>query len=114
MISMSGGFFVRSSLATTSPAPSSLRYSLPMPITRIGDDISSSPFGRPQGSLPHTTPLPPLRALDVQLQKVRGTGNAGVVVADRLLALPGELLLGQLHGLLNVAPQVMLDSFLVL
>src|SRR6266566_4105995 len=108
---MFGRFFASSSLTTTSPTPSSHRYSLPMPITKIGDilflsfghscppDRESYPGDRkPQGSLPHATP--PLNALDVQLQKVRGAGNARIVVADRLLALPCELLLGQFFGLL--------------
>ena len=45
---------------------------------------------------------------------MRGARNARIVVANRLLALPGELLLRQGQGLRHKMGQILLDPLLVL
>src|SRR4030042_4428843 len=70
--------------ATTSPTASSRRDSLPRPMMSVGD-----------------RPGAPSLSLNMQRQEVRGAGDAGVVVAYRLLALPLELVRRQVHVLRN-------------
>src|SRR6266540_2456040 len=55
-----------------------------------------------------------LYAINMQLEKVCGAGDAGIVVADRLLALLQELLLGQVDGTGGVVPEIVFNGFLVL
>ena len=43
----------------------------------------------------------PSCSLNVQVQKGRGAGDTGVIVADRLLALPGQLLFRYIFVLLE-------------
>src|SRR5258707_4116756 len=83
--SVPGRPFALSARIAASPASSSLRYSLPIPIRRMCDGMS------------YLSSL----ALDMQFEKVCGTGDARIIVANRLLALPGELLLRSRHGLLD-------------
>src|SRR5579883_1072189 len=54
------------------------------------------------------------RSLDLQFEKVRGAGDTGIIIADRLLTLPGELVLRQVEMLLDIVTQIILDGFLVL
>src|SRR3972149_11188759 len=49
-----------------------------------------------------------------QGEEVGGAGDAGVVVADGLLALPGEGRLREVDARINESPQVRLDGLLVL
>ena len=55
-----------------------------------------------------------LSLLDLQIQKMGGAGDAGIVVADSLLAQPGELFLWQADVAGNELIQVMFDHFLIL
>src|ERR1019366_10127524 len=57
-----------------------------------------------QGSLP----------FDVELQEVRRARNARVVVADRLLTAPRQLIVGEREVRLDESLQVVLDDLLVL
>ncbi len=49
----------------------------------------------------------------MQSQEVRGAGDAGVIVADSLLALPGQLLFRYIFVLLDIAPEIMFNRLLV-
>src|SRR5512147_1426000 len=53
-------------------------------------------------------------AVEIQLQKVRRTGDARVVIADRLLTAPGERFIGQVEVGGENPAQVVLDASLVL
>src|SRR5215831_15726843 len=84
--------------ATTSPTASSPRQALPTPRT-------STRGGRCAGEA-GAVMLPPV--------PYAGAENARVVVTNRLLALPGELLLRQRQGLRYEVGQIQLDPLLVL
>jgi hypothetical protein len=49
-----------------------------------------------------------------EVEKVRRARDAGVVVANGLLALPDEFVMRKLEAFLDEAPQVRLDARLVL
>ena len=68
----------RSRLATSMPAPSSPRRSLPRPMTSTG---------RASGSV----------TVDGELEEVRRARDAGVVVSDRLFAAERQLLVAQVQ-----------------
>ena len=55
-----------------------------------------------------------ITALQVELQKMRGAGDARVIVAHHLFALPGELFVRQIQALAHKLTQVGLDGPLVL
>src|SRR5512134_2917928 len=82
--------------ATARPAPSSPRSVLPTPITRMCWARSA------------------VNAIDIQLQEMRCTGDARVMITNRLLTKGGERFIGQVKiGGENHA-QVVLDAALVL
>ena len=55
-----------------------------------------------------------LGALDGELEEVSGTGDAGIVVADRLLAAQRQRLVGQVDPVAHDRAQILLDRELVL
>src|SRR5450631_2338607 len=82
--------------ATISPAASSPLNSLPTPMTTAPARENA------------------LGTLDVELEEVRRARDARVVVADRLLALPLQLVVGQVEVAGHEAAQVLLDRTLIL
>src|SRR5512147_2349853 len=78
------------------PAPSSRGSASPMPMTRMCWARSTA------------------IAVEIQLQEVRRTGDARVVIADRLLTAPGERFIGQVEVGGENRAQVVLDAALVL
>ena len=52
--------------------------------------------------------------LNREVEEVRCTGDARVVVADRLLEYPGKFIVGELQRVLEHHPEVILDGQLVL
>jgi len=54
------------------------------------------------------------QAVEFQLQEMRRAGNTRVIIADGLLALPGERRVGRVQTLRNIAPQIGFDGLLVL
>ncbi len=53
-------------------------------------------------------------AIDGELEEVRCARDAWIVVADRLLALQGQLLVIEIDGLFDILPQIALDDLLIL
>jgi len=54
------------------------------------------------------------QAVEFQLQGMRRAGNTRVIIADGLLALPGERRVGQVQTLRHIAPEIVFDGLLVL
>src|ERR1019366_4342216 len=94
--------------ATSRPAPSSWRRALPTPITTTDAVPLPRACPRPRGG---AAPSP---TLDGQLEEVGRAGDAGIVVADRLLAAQRELLVGKVEIAFDHRAQVLLDRELVL
>ena len=57
---------------------------------------------------------PRLISLQMQAEEVGRARNAGIVVAHRLLALPGDLFGRPGRNLADKVPQIFLDPFLIL
>src|SRR5436853_7837142 len=55
-----------------------------------------------------------LCSVDMQFEEVCCARNARIIIADRLLAFPGELVLWQIYCLCHIAPEVVLNGFLIL
>src|SRR3990170_5518506 len=104
-VAMTWGARSRRRRTASRPAASSRRYGLPTPIT--------STRGRPRWSA-STGALIGLLPVYPQGEEVCGAGDAGVVVADSLLALPGEGVLREVDARFNESPEVRLDGLLVL
>src|SRR6185503_9478724 len=60
----------------------------------------------------HTFTL--LLLFQVQLQKMRGAGDTGIIIANGLFAPPGQLRLRRIEVLLDVGTQILFDRFLIL
>src|ERR1017187_3625734 len=78
--------------ATSSPAASSPRSTLPQPIMRRAKLIT----------------------LQMQAEEMGGAGNTGIVVAHRLFTLPGDFLGRPSRNLADKMPKIFLDPFLIL
>ena len=57
---------------------------------------------------------PRLRAIDPEVEEVGGAGDAGVVIADRLLTAPLQRLVGQMQIARNDVTQIGFDLPLIL
>ena len=56
----------------------------------------------------------PSVTVDFKLQKVRGAGNTGIVIADTLFAHPLQFLVVQVYVIFDDTPQIPFDLLLVL
>src|SRR5438445_8506077 len=86
MSTVPANIFSLNARRTLRPTPSSLRYSVPMPITIFAVDMRFSL------SFP----------LDVQLQEMSGAGDAWIIVTNCLLTLPCQYIFRQVNGLFHV------------
>ncbi len=96
---------MRTRRATSRPAASSWRSALPTPITTTAGCAAILAGVRAAARS---------ATIDGQLQEVGGAGDAGIVVADRLLAAQRQLLVGQVEAVFDDRPQILLDGELVL